>query len=182
MWKKLLLALNFVCCSISTVQGAEEKPKSEAVAGEITGYWKTIDDKTGKPQSLVLIYPYQGKYFGRIILTYNEDGSVGDTLYQAKEKAPGIIGDPYYAGMDIIYDLVKKDDKYSDGKIVDPERGSIYDAELWLNKQNNLVVRGELLFFGQNQTWIKATDKDFPADFKKPDLQNMVPIIPQVKK
>jgi len=182
MLNKLLLALSLSCFCFIDAHSTEEKPMNEVVAEDITGYWKTIDDQTGKPQSLVAIYPYHDKYYGRILLTYDDNGKVADTIYQAKEKAPGIIGEPYYAGMDIIYDLVKKEGKYTDGKIVDPQKGSVYDAELWLNKKKDLVVRGELLFFGENQIWIKANENDFPPNFKKPDLQNMTPTIPQVKK
>jgi len=181
MWKKFFLFFNLFLSFFFNLQNVEGVVNNENPAEEITGYWKTINDKTGKPQSLVLIYPYQGKYFGRILATYNEDGSFGDTIYQPKERAPGIIGNPYYSGMDIIWGLEKKGAKYTDGKIVDPERGSIYDAELWLNR-GNLVVRGELLFFGENQTWLRANEKDFPPNFKKLDIEKIIPIIPEVKK
>ena len=33
----------------------------------ITGYWTTIDDETGKAKSVVQIYQYKGKYHGRIV-------------------------------------------------------------------------------------------------------------------
>lgn len=146
---------------------------------DIIGFWKSIDEKTGRPQSIIGIYEYQGAYYGRIIVTYNDEGSVADTIYNAKERAPGVIGHPFYAGMDIIWELEKHPNKYKDGHILDPEHGKIYDAELWIN-HNKLVVRGELLFFGRNQEWPLATEKDFPPNFKKPDLAKLVPTIPKV--
>lgn len=152
---------------------------SPLAAQDIVGFWKSVDEHTSKPQSIVAIYDYQGKYFGRIIATYNESGTVQDSIYSPKERAPGIIGKPYYAGLDIIYDVQKEGERYKDGKIVDPQEGKVYNTELWL-QDGNLIVRGEVLIFGRNQTWPPALDSDFPAGFQKPDLTKLVPQIPQV--
>lgn len=151
------------------------------VAQDIVGFWKSVDEDTHKAQSIVAIYPYQGKYYGRIVATFGNDGKVGETYLAPKERAPGVEGNPYYAGMDIIWDIKKKDDMYTDGKIIDPEKGKIYDAELWI-EGNNLIVRGEIAIFGRNQTWPPAQESDFPPGFKKPDLSKLVPIIPEVEK
>lgn len=152
---------------------------SPLAAQEIIGFWKSVDEHTSKPQSIVAIYEYQGKYFGRIIATYGENGQVQDSIYAPKERAPGIVGKPFYAGLDIIYDVQKEGDRYKDGKIVDPQEGKVYSTEIWV-QNGNLIVRGEVLFFGRNQTWPPASDSDFPAGFKKPDLSKLVPQIPQV--
>lgn len=157
------------------------KSASYATDGtDITGFWKTIDDKTGKPQSIVAIYNNIGKYYGRIIATYKDDGSFGDDLYHQKERAPGVVGNPFYAGIDIIWAMEKKGSKYTDGKIIDPQRGDVYDAEIW-PKDGKLIVRGEILFLGENQTWLPANEGDFPPNFKKPDLNQFIPIKPDVK-
>jgi uncharacterized protein (DUF2147 family) len=147
------------------------------IAQDIVGFWKTINDKTDKPESIVGIYSYQGKYYGRLLATYNEKGQIEDSIYEPKDRAPGVVGNPYYSGLDIIWDLEKDADKYTNGKILDPKKGKIYEAEAWL-KDGKLIVRGEILFFGVNQTWPAATDADFPQGFKKPDLKKMVPKIP----
>ncbi|MCE5318153.1 MAG: DUF2147 domain-containing protein [Parachlamydia sp.] len=152
---------------------------SPLAAQDIVGFWKSVDEHTSKPQSIVAIYEYQGKYYGRIIATYNENGQILDTIYTPKEKAPGVVGNPYYSGLDIIYDVQKEGDRYKDGKIVDPQEGKVYDTEIWI-EDGNLIVRGEVLFFGRNQTWPPALDNDFPTGFKKPDLTQLVPQIPQV--
>jgi len=149
------------------------------LAADIVGFWKTVDEKTGHAQSLVAIYEYQNKYYGRMIATY-EDGSIDDTMYAPKTRAPGVVGHPFYSGMDFIWDLQPNGSKYTDGKILDPQRGRIYNAEAWV-EDGNLIVRGKLLFFGRNQTWPAATEKDFPTGFKKPDLNQLVPSIPKVK-
>jgi uncharacterized protein (DUF2147 family) len=148
---------------------------------DITGFWKTIDDKTGQPQSIVAVYPYQGKYFGRLVVTYDEQGHPEDTIYHATARAPGVVGNPFYAGLDIIWDLKPEGDKYVDGEILDPEHGRIYGAEVW-RKGDDLIVRGKVLFLGRNQTWPKAVEGDFPPDFQKPDLTTLVPVIPKPQK
>lgn len=150
-------------------------------AQDIVGFWKTIDDETGKPESIVGIYEYQGKYFGRIVATYDDNGNIEATMDRPKGRAPGVIGNPYYAGLDIIWNLENDGKRYTDGKILDPEHGRVYGAELWVNNNGDLVVRGKLLFFGRNQTWPAAQDSDFPPDFRKPDLTAFVPSIPRVK-
>lgn len=148
-------------------------------AEEIIGFWKTVNEKTKQPESIVAIYEYQGKYYGRLIGTYDKFGNVTDTIDRPKGRAPGVEGHPFYAGLDFMWDLKKEGGKYSDGKILDPEEGKIYDAEMWTD-QGNLIVRGEILIFGRNQTWPPAKDKDFPPDFRKPDLTTLIPKIPKV--
>lgn len=154
---------------------------SSLMAEEITGLWKTVDEKTGKEQSIVAIYEYKGKYYGRLIATFDENGKIEDSIYSPKERAPGVEGNPYYSGLDIIWDLQKGGSRYTDGEILDPEKGKVYDAEAWI-KDGKLIVRGEILFIGRNQEWPPAKDSDFPPDFKKPDFTKFVPSIPKVKK
>ena len=154
---------------------------SALVAQDIVGFWKTIDDETGKAESIVAVYEYQGKYYGRIVATYDENGNINATMYAPGQRAPGVIGNPFYAGLDIIWNLQNDGSRYTDGKILDPEHGRVYGAELWVNNNGDLVVRGKLLFFGRNQTWPPAQDNDFPSNFRKPDLTAFVPSIPRVK-
>jgi len=149
------------------------------IADDIDGFWKTIDEKTGKPRCVVGIYEYDGMYYGRIISTYNEDGTFKESIYAPKERAPGVIGNPFYCGLDFILYLMPASSSYK-GKIMDPEHGKIYNAELW-TEGDNLIVRGKLLMFGRNQTWLPVSKEDFPKDFKMPDLSTFKPTIPQVK-
>lgn len=150
-----------------------------ALYGEgIVGFWKTVDDESGKPQSIIAIYPYQNKYYGRMIVTYNDKGELNDDIYHPKDRAEGVVGHPYYSGLDMIWDLHHEDGKFKAGKIMDPEKGRVYDAEAWI-ENGNLIMRGELLIFGKNQTWPRAADEDFPKNFIKPNLSKLVPSIPK---
>lgn len=146
---------------------------------DIKGYWKSISDETGKPQCVVAVYEYEGYCYGKILGTFDSEGKMDDDIYNPKGRAEGVVGQPFYAGLDIIWNLEPKGPVYK-GNIVDPQKGKVYGAELW-RKEQNLIVRGKLLFFGRNQTWLPASDADFPKGFKKPPLSSLVPRIPEVK-
>ncbi|MDE3045451.1 MAG: DUF2147 domain-containing protein [Verrucomicrobiota bacterium] len=146
-------------------------------AEEIGGFWKTVNEE-GKSQCIIAIYEYEGLYYGRIIGSFDSQGKMTDSIYKPVKRAPGIIGNPYYSGLDIIWDLADSGSKFK-GKIVDPEHGKVYQSELWIN-DSRLVVRGKLLFFGRSQEWLPASAHDFPKDFKKPDLKSFVPAVPEV--
>jgi uncharacterized protein (DUF2147 family) len=150
---------------------------SGLLAQDIQGFWKTIDEKSGKPQCVVAVYEYENKYYGRIVGTFNDKGVMDETLDAPSDRAPGLVGKPFYCGLDLIWNL-KKGSKCK-GKIVDPKKGNIYRAEVWV-EDGNLIVRGKLLCFGRNQTWLPASDADFPSTFKKPDVTKFVPVIPEV--
>lgn len=149
-----------------------------AFGAGIGGFWKSINETTGNRQCVVAVYEYENLYYGRIILTYDENGNVKEDIYKPKERAPGVVGHPYYCGLDIIWDLQNAGSSYK-GKILDPQKGNVYNAELWTDS-GNLVVRGKLLIFGRNQTWLPAVESDFPKGFKKPSLKDLVPTIPEV--
>ena len=117
----------------------------------IVGKWKTIDDKTNEPKSIVQIYEKDGKYFGQIKELFRKPGEDPDPVC---DKCPD--NDPRKdqptKGMIIIKDLVKKGNEYSGGTILDPKEGKIYTCKLWI-ENGNLMVRGYILFFFRTQTW-----------------------------
>lgn len=142
--KKLFLALAMMAATLP------------ALADGVCGFWKTIDDETHEPKSIVQIYEYQNKVYGRVveILTKEPD---------AKAKLPG---SPAIKGLDIIWDLTKDGNKYTGGEVLDPQKGKVYDCEIWCEK-GNLIVRGKIAFIGRNQTWLPAKDYK-PASKKAP--------------
>ena len=62
--KKLLFLL--ICCSGLAAQ-------------TIAGFWKSIDDETGKPRCVVAVYEYKDLYYGRMIATFDDDGKVKES-------------------------------------------------------------------------------------------------------
>ncbi len=147
-------------------------------AGGIEGFWKTINED-GVAQSVIAIYEYGGLYYGRIIATFDESGKFSDSIYNPQKRAPGVVGERYYSGLDIIWFLRNRGIKFK-GKILDPQKGDIYNSEVW-TENGNLVVRGKLMMFGRSQTWLPMLPADFPKGFKIPDLKSFVPDIPEVK-
>ena len=146
---------------------------------EISGFWKSYNEKTQKPQIMVAIYPYKNKYYGRIVGIYDKNGQIKETLESRKNRAPGIVGDPFYCGLDMIYDLKDKGSSFA-GKIVDPQKGNVYNAEIW-REDKDLIVRGKLFIFGKNLTWYPALESDFTEFFPKPDYSQFIPVIPKTK-
>lgn len=130
----------------------------------ITGYWTTIDDETGKAKSVVQIYQYKGKYYGRIV-----------DLLEDKNARAATPGRPLIMGMHIIWDLEKDGKTYEDGEILDPKNGKVYGCEVW-REGKNLIVRGKIAFFGRNQTWLPNTTYKAPEDSAPP-----VPKKPRLK-
>ena len=131
----------------------------QAMASDITGYWTTIDDETQQPKSVVQIYKYQNKYYGRIVEIFNN-----------KEAVAKLTNSPRILGLDIIWDLEKKDEKYKNGSILDPQKGKVYGLEAWKDGEN-LIIRGKIAFLGRNQTWLKNTT------FTPNEEQTLVPKI-----
>lgn len=123
---------------------------------EVLRKWKTIDDETGKPRSVVEIEARDGKYFGKIVKLFRESGEDPDpvcTECEGDKKGEKIIG------MEVISDMKydKGDKVFDKGKIIDPESGSVYDCKLWI-EDGNLNVRGYLLFFYRTQTWLPYSE------------------------
>ncbi|GAB4244147.1 MAG: DUF2147 domain-containing protein [Ekhidna sp.] len=123
-----------------------------AQSQEIVGKWKTIDDETQEPRSVVEIEERDGKYYGKIIKLFrgpNEDPDPVCEECEDHRKGKKIIG------MEIISDMKfnKGSGEYQKGEILDPENGNVYDCKLWV-EDGKLMVRGYLLFFYRTQTWL----------------------------
>ena len=142
-----------------------------------------MDEESGYYSSICLIYEYQGKVFGRILVTYDEEWKPNvpkDTWNDPDDTADKIVGDPYYAGLDFIWDMQDRGRKWTRGKIIDPKPGKIYGCELWIDGEN-LIVRGKIGPFGRSQTWLPITAADLPDGVPVPDPATLVPVIPRLK-
>ena len=129
----------------------------------VLGYWTTIDDKTHEAKSVVRIYEYQGKVYGRVV-----------ELLKNKDAVAQLPGSPKIEGMDVIWDLKKEKDRYVGGEILDPTKGKVYGCEIWRDGEK-LIVRGKIAFLGRNQTWepnttFKPVQEDMPVP-QKPKLK-----------
>ena len=131
-------------------------------AGEgVLGYWTTIDDETHEAKSIVRVYEYQGKVYGRVVEVLTDK--------TARAKLPDM---PLIEGLDIIWNLVADGDKYTGGEILDPKKGKVYGCEMWRDGEN-LIVRGKIAFLGRNQTWLPNKEKQ--------DFTPLIPVLPKLK-
>lgn len=124
---------------------------SNAAFGQgVIGQWKTIDDETGKPKSIVNIYEEDGKLYGQIIQIFN--GSPDKVCIECTGEKTG----QKIVGM-IIINALEKDGNYWEGDdgIFDPEKDTYYDVKIWRDG-DKLNVRGYIGFLFRTQTWIKA--------------------------
>ncbi|MCP4022217.1 MAG: DUF2147 domain-containing protein [Desulfobacteraceae bacterium] len=119
----------------------------------IIGKWKTIDDETNKPKSIVQIFEQDGKYFGKIIeLFLEEDADQNPTCDKCADDDPR--KDQPTLGMEIIQNLQENEGAYSWGTILDPKKGKVYKCKLWVDDDGTLRVQGSFLFISRTQTWL----------------------------
>ncbi|MFK7756042.1 MAG: DUF2147 domain-containing protein [Flavobacteriales bacterium] len=116
------------------------------------GTWKTIDEETGEPKSVVRVYEEDGLIYGEIMelfLKPNADQNPVCENCKGEKKGQPIIG------MVIMEGLSKSGTEYSGGTIIDPDSGKIYDCKIWLDGKNKLMVRGYVGLFFRTQEWIR---------------------------
>jgi len=117
----------------------------------VIGTWKTIDDNTGDPKSIVRLFKQDNKLYGEVIRLFRNPDEDQDPLC---EKCTDHRKDKNILGMQVIDGLTYKNGKWRDGEILDPESGTKYKCEIWRNKEN-LSVRGYVFLFFRTQTWVK---------------------------
>lgn len=144
-WMLLGILSSVVFGTAYAIENANESP---------IGYWKTIDDTTGKPKSIVQIWKTQDNVLmGKVI-----------KLFSAEKRNPDVVcseckGDKHnqpVVGMVIISGLQAKETSWESGEILDPENGKTYSCALkTLENGKRLQVRGYigLPLLGRSQTW-----------------------------
>jgi len=120
----------------------------------VVGKWKTIDDSSGEPRSIVEVFERGGKVYGKITKLYRKAGEDPDPVCDECDQE-----DPRYLkkiiGMEIIAGLTRDDNEYGDGDILDPENGKVYRCKIWV-EDKQLKVRGYLGPFYRTQSWRKV--------------------------
>lgn len=140
---KLLIFLSFTL--LTTSGFAQTTP---------VGRWKTIDDETNKPKSIVEIFEKDGLLYGKIEKLFRKP----DEDQNPKcEKCTGDKKDQIVIGMQILNGLKKDSDSvWSDGEILDPNNGKTYSCKVTLIEDGKkLKVRGFIGFslLGRTQIW-----------------------------
>lgn len=126
---------------------------------DITGLWKSIDDETGEPKSVVKIYLQDGKLYGDIAKLFRKPGEDLDPICDECDE-----DDSRYLqkinGMTIITKMKfeEDDNEWEDGEILDPKKGSTYNCKLWV-EDGKLQVRGYIAFFYRTQEWLRFEEE-----------------------
>lgn len=120
------------------------------------GIWKTIDDATGKPKSLIRISESNGELRGRIEKLFRE---AGEEANPKCDKCEGTLKDQPILGMTILTGMKKDGSEYNGGQILDPGNGKVYRSKMSLaDDGKKLDVRGYIgvPMLGRTQTWVRA--------------------------
>lgn len=112
--------------------------------------WITTDDETGLEKSEVVFYQKDNKLFGKI-----ETLLLPEDLGKRCENCKGALKNQSIAGMVIVNNLVKTEEGWEEGTILDPKSGKEYDCYIEFIDENTLKVRGYLGFslLGRTQIW-----------------------------
>lgn len=128
-----------------------------AIAEDISGTWKNIDDKTGSSKAILEIrQESNGTYTAKVVKVTPRPG------YTPKEHCidcPAPYTNKPILGMDVMKGLKHTDGtNYTGGKIIDPLSGKIYSCKAKLSANGKrLTLRGfvGVSALGRSQTWIK---------------------------
>ena len=120
---------------------------------QVTGKWKTIDDETGEAKSIVEIYEQNGKIYGKVVEILNPAKKNSKC-----DKCKGADKDKPILGLVIIKGLTKDGNEYTDGDILDPQKGKLYSCTITLDGKDKLDVRGYMgiSMLGRSQTWYRV--------------------------
>ena len=118
------------------------------------GYWKTIDDVTGRPKSIVQIWKAENDMLaGRVIKVFPKEGAPVKKLCVACE---GTRHNQPIVGMVILSGLRSNKSQWGNGQILDPENGKTYSCSLRTAENGKkLTVHGYIgiPLLGRSQMW-----------------------------
>ena len=127
-------------------------PLSAIAQDSPAGRWRTIDDATGKPKSIVEIHAGKdGRYAGKVV----EILDLKDGPNPLCDQCKGSNRDKPIKGMVILWGLKPDGDgKWSGGHVLDPENGKTYKSKLALRDGGGrLDMSGCIAFLCRTQTW-----------------------------
>ena len=118
------------------------------------GRWKTIDDATGKPKSVVEIQQGRdGRLTGKVV----EILDLKDGPDPACKECRGANRGKPIKGLTILWGLkAAESGKWDGGRVLDPENGKDYKARLeLLDGGCKLGMSGCIAFLCRQQVWVR---------------------------
>lgn len=138
-------AFNFLAAALFFLLTAQTQAQT------VVGKWKTIDDETKQPKSIVEIYEQNGKYYGKIVKLFLDAKANPDPIC---DKCEDDRKNKKIVGMVIMTDMKKDGDEFSGGEICKPSNGKTYRCKMWL-EGGKLMVRGYIGFVYKTQEWLR---------------------------
>jgi uncharacterized protein (DUF2147 family) len=123
------------------------------------GYWKTIDEVSGKVRSIIKISEADNQTLsGKLVKTFPQAGeSIKDTCKKCSDSDPR--KNQLILGMTILTGLKKEGDEWKGGEILDPTNGKTYRCAIHtVDGGKKLNVRGYIGFelLGRTQIWERS--------------------------
>ncbi len=127
---------------------------TQLFAQSVLGKWKTIDDVTNKPKSIIELYEYNGKLYGKVVKLFQEPNEVQDPIC---DKCTDYRKDKKIIGMNVVTGLSKSGNEWSGGEVTDPTVGKTYKCYITLESPDKLKVRGYIgiSMVGRTQYWYR---------------------------
>lgn len=117
------------------------------------GRWRTIDDHTGKPKSIVRIRDQNGTLTGTIETLLNPPAPHPTcNLCTGAKKGQPLVG------LEILWGFHRDGPRWTGGQVLDPETGKIYSATIAIEDGGNkLKLRGYIgiSLLGRTQYWLR---------------------------
>lgn len=142
--------------TLAVTAAALSSASAWAQDGTPVGLWKTIDDETGKPKSLVRISEANGELRGKIEKLFRD---AGEDPNPKCDKCEDARKDQPIVGMTILTGMKKDGSEYNGGQILDPANGKVYKSKMAVTEGGKkLDVRGYIgvPMLGRTQTWVRA--------------------------
>ena len=122
-----------------------------AMAQSPVGQWRTIDDETGEPKSIVRIFEENGRMVGEIVKLLPEGRRCQDCA--------GSYNNSTLRGTRILSGLTRDGDEYNGGRIIDPKTGKTYKVKMKVQRDGRLYLRGYIGVpaLGRTQYWERVS-------------------------
>ncbi|MDQ6765010.1 MAG: DUF2147 domain-containing protein [Verrucomicrobiota bacterium] len=128
---------------------------SAAASDSPAGIWKSIDDETGHPKSIIQISEQQGgELTAKVVRILESDRGPHPVCSACR----GDRKDKPIEGMTIMWGVRKNGNVWDGGRILDPQIGKTYSVKLALTDSGRkLDVHGYLgiSLLGRSQTWVR---------------------------
>lgn len=151
------------------------------------GYWKSIDDVTGKITAYWRIYEENGTLFGTIAATVDDPQDViASSCKESYKNFPvaGAVNKMKTVGTPWIFGMKKESEgNWKDGNIIDPSNGKMYGCVIkylkpgeknkkYTASEPTLAMAGTVGPIQVFQYWVKATEDDIKAAQAKNPAKN----------